>query len=144
MRVAIAAELGQRQCDVEDARAGQHGVGRAAARQGSDAWNRREAGGGAGVAATASGCEVRLRQTAGDVARQGEASARPGSGGAEAGVTRGRAQSGTGAAGVAHMARAAAAARGRGKQRRGGGAHVDEGGPSCKMQKYRDSTVIPR
>jgi hypothetical protein len=32
-RVATAAELGQRQCDVEDARAGQHGVGRAAARR---------------------------------------------------------------------------------------------------------------
>jgi hypothetical protein len=38
--VATAAELGQRKCDVEDARAGQHGVGRAAARQGSDAWVR--------------------------------------------------------------------------------------------------------
>jgi hypothetical protein len=89
MRVATAAELGQRQCDVEDARAGQHGVGRAAARQESDAWNRQEAGGGAGVTATASGGEARVGQTAGDVARQGEASARPGSGGTGAGVARG-------------------------------------------------------
>jgi hypothetical protein len=105
---------------VEDARAGQHRVGRAAARQGSDAWNHREAGGGTGVAATASGGEARLGQTAGDVARQGEASARSGSGGAKAGVTRGRAQSGAGAAGVAHMARTVAAARGRGKQIRVG------------------------
>jgi hypothetical protein len=67
-RVATAAELGQRQCDVEDARAGQHRVGRAA-RQESDALNRREAGGGAGVAATVSGGEARLGQTKGDVAR---------------------------------------------------------------------------
>jgi hypothetical protein len=32
-RVAIAAALGQKKCDVEDARASQHGVGRAAARR---------------------------------------------------------------------------------------------------------------
>jgi hypothetical protein len=79
-----------------------------------------EAGGGAGVAATASGGEARLWQTAGDVARQGEASVRPGSGGAEAGVAHGLAQSSAGTARAAHMAGTAAAARGRGKQRRGG------------------------
>jgi hypothetical protein len=37
--VAVAAELGQELCDVEAARAGQHGVGRAAAREKSDAWD---------------------------------------------------------------------------------------------------------
>jgi hypothetical protein len=36
------AKLGERQCDVEDAWARQHKVGRAAARQGSDAWDRRK------------------------------------------------------------------------------------------------------
>jgi hypothetical protein len=79
-----------------------------------------EAGGGAGVAATASSGEAWLGQTAGDVARQGEASARPGSGGAEAGVARGLAQSSAGTAGAAHMAGTAATVRDRGKQRRGG------------------------
>jgi hypothetical protein len=74
---------------VGDAGARQHKVGRAAARQGSDTWDRREVGGGAGVAATASGGEEQLRQTTGDVARQGEASAGPGSGGAGAGAARG-------------------------------------------------------
>jgi hypothetical protein len=103
-RMAIAAELVQRQCDVGNAGARQHKVGRAAAGPGSDAWNRREARGGAGVAATASGGEVRLGQIAGGVARRGGASARPGSGGAEAGAARGREQSGAGAAGAAHMA----------------------------------------
>jgi hypothetical protein len=38
-RVAAVAELRQELCDVEDARAGQHGIGRATARQRSDAWN---------------------------------------------------------------------------------------------------------
>jgi hypothetical protein len=38
-RVAIMAALGQKLCDVEAARAGQHGVGRAAAQQKSDAWD---------------------------------------------------------------------------------------------------------
>jgi hypothetical protein len=38
-RVAIAAALGQELSDVEDARAGQHGVGRAAAQQRDDAWS---------------------------------------------------------------------------------------------------------
>jgi post-segregation antitoxin (ccd killing protein) len=37
--VAIAAALGQKQCDVGVARASQHGVERAAAQQRSDAWN---------------------------------------------------------------------------------------------------------
>jgi hypothetical protein len=42
--VAIAAALGQKLSDVEDAQAGQHGVGRAAGQQRGDAWNvgRRE------------------------------------------------------------------------------------------------------
>jgi hypothetical protein len=38
-RVAIAAALGQKLSDVEDARAGQHGVGRVAAQQRDDAWS---------------------------------------------------------------------------------------------------------
>jgi hypothetical protein len=79
--VATGAELGQRQCDMEDAMAGQHGVGRAAARQGVDAWDRREARGGAGL--------LRRRATArggsggqsGGVARRGEDSAARGGGG---------------------------------------------------------------
>jgi hypothetical protein len=69
-RVATAAELGQRKCDMEDARAGQHGVGGAAARQGSDAWVRQEAEGGAKVAATAGGGEAQFGQAVG---RSGEA-----------------------------------------------------------------------
>jgi hypothetical protein len=94
--MATAVELGQRQCDVGNAGTRQHKVGRAAARPGSDAWDRWEAGGGAGVAATASGGEEQLGQTAGDMARQGKASARPGSGGADAGAVRGRPQGGSG------------------------------------------------
>jgi hypothetical protein len=38
-RMAIAAALGQKLSNVEDARAGQHGVGRAVARQKSDTWD---------------------------------------------------------------------------------------------------------
>jgi hypothetical protein len=45
----------------------------------------RKAGGGAGLTATASGGEVQLGQTVGDVAERGEASAGAGSGGAEVG-----------------------------------------------------------
>jgi hypothetical protein len=90
------AKLGQQQCDVGNAGARQHKVGRAAARQGSDAWDRREAGGGTDhLAATASGGEEQLGQTAGGVARRGEASARPGSGGAGAGAARGLPQGGS-------------------------------------------------
>jgi hypothetical protein len=37
--VAIGAALGQKLSDVEDARAGQHGVRRAAAQQWGDVWN---------------------------------------------------------------------------------------------------------
>jgi hypothetical protein len=44
----------------------------------SDTWARREAGGGTGYAATASGSEAQLGQTAGDVARWGKDNARPG------------------------------------------------------------------
>jgi hypothetical protein len=64
----------------------------------------QKAGCGSGDAATASGGEVQLGQTAGDVAERGEASAGAGSGRAEAGVARAWAQRGAGAAGVAHMA----------------------------------------
>jgi hypothetical protein len=52
-------------------------------------WARREIGGDAGDAATASGGEVQLGQEAGGVARQGEASARAESGGASGGAARG-------------------------------------------------------
>jgi hypothetical protein len=63
-------KLGQQQCDVGNAGARQHKVERAAARQGIDAWNRREAGGGTDrFAATASGGEEQFGQTAGGVAR---------------------------------------------------------------------------
>jgi hypothetical protein len=79
-----------------------------------------EAGSGTGVAATASGGEARLGQTAGDVVRQGEASARPGSGRAGAGAARGLPQGGSGAGrstahGRPELRRCAAE-----KQRRGG------------------------
>jgi hypothetical protein len=81
-----------------DAGARKHKVRRAAARQGSDAWDRREAGGGTDrLAATATGGEDQLGQTASGVARRGEASARPGSGGAGAGAARGLPQGGSGA-----------------------------------------------
>jgi hypothetical protein len=80
---------------------------------------RWKAGGGVGDAATASGGEAQLGQTAGDVAGRGEASAGAGSGGAEAGAARGGVLSGAEIAGVVHMAGRTAAARGRGEQRRG-------------------------
>jgi hypothetical protein len=38
-RVVIAAALGQKLCDVEAARTGQHGIGRAVAQQKNDAWD---------------------------------------------------------------------------------------------------------
>jgi hypothetical protein len=64
------AKLGQQQCDVGNAGARQHKVGRAATRQGSDAWDHREAGGGTDcLAATASGSKEQLGQTAGGVVR---------------------------------------------------------------------------
>jgi hypothetical protein len=48
------AKLGQQHFNVGNAGAREHKVGRAAARQGSDAWNHREAGGGTDrLAATA-------------------------------------------------------------------------------------------
>jgi hypothetical protein len=43
------ANRGQQQCDVGNTGARQHKVRRAAARQGSDAWDRREARGGTGL-----------------------------------------------------------------------------------------------
>jgi hypothetical protein len=69
----------------------------------------------------------------GGVARRGGASERPGSGGAEAGATRGRAQSGAGSAGVAHVA---SQSSGSARQRNREG-EVDEGGPGCKLQKIQ-------
>jgi hypothetical protein len=99
---------------VGDTGARQHKVGRAAARQGSDAWDHREAGGGTGVAATASGGEKQLGQTAGDVARQGEASVGPGSGGAGVGAARGLPQGGSGVGRcMAHGRQSAGGARQR-------------------------------
>jgi hypothetical protein len=68
---------------------------------------------------TASGGEAQLRQTAGDVAERGEASAGVGNCRAEAGVAGGKVLSGAETAGAAHMAGRTAAARGREEQRRG-------------------------
>jgi hypothetical protein len=116
------AKRGQQQCDVGNAGARQQKVGRAAVRQVSDAWDCREARGGAGLLqrrATASGG---FSGQSGGVARRGGASARPRSGGAEAGATHGRAQSSAGAAGAAHMASQSsggAQQRNRGKGERG-------------------------
>jgi hypothetical protein len=70
----------------------------------SGTWARREAGGAAGDAATASGGDVQLGQEAADVAERGGASAGAGSGGAEARATRARAQRNAGAAEAVHMA----------------------------------------
>jgi hypothetical protein len=64
---------------------------------------------------TVSGGEVQRATWRG----QRVASARAGSGGAEAGVARGEVLSSVEMAGAAHMAGIAAAARGRGEQRRG-------------------------
>jgi hypothetical protein len=117
--VAAAAELGQEHCDVEDARASQHGVGRAAAQQRSDAWNvgRQE------VARVMLRWRAAVKHSSGrqsgGVSRRGQASARAGSGGVEAGVARGEVLSSAETAGAAHMAGRMAAARGRGEQRRG-------------------------
>jgi hypothetical protein len=52
-------------------------------------WSRRETGGGAGDATTASGGEVQLGQEASGVARQGEANVRAESGGQSGGAARG-------------------------------------------------------
>jgi hypothetical protein len=79
-------------------------------------WNCRKAGGGTGDAATVSGGEAQLGQTAGDVARAGGGQREVGEGGGGAGKGTWTAQSGTEAA---HMARAVTAARGRGEWRRG-------------------------
>jgi hypothetical protein len=82
----------------------------------------------------------RRRNTAraggGGVARQGKASARAGSSGAETGASRARAQRGAGAAGTAHRAGAVAVACGRGeieeRER-----EVDEGGPKCNFRELQ-------
>jgi hypothetical protein len=123
-----------------DAGARHHKVGRAAARQGSDAWDRREVGGGAGVAATASGGEEQLGQTVGDVVRQGEASAGPGAAGQVLGRHVACLRAALERGGARHMGGRAAAARGRETEERG--REVDEGGPSCQFQKYRDPSVM--
>jgi hypothetical protein len=88
---AATVRRGERGCETAQ---GREGGGKA----GSDAWDRRETAGGTDcLAATASGGEEQLGQTAGGVARRGEASARPGSGGAGAGAARGLPQGGSGA-----------------------------------------------
>jgi hypothetical protein len=102
--VATAAELGQRQWDVVDARVGQHEVGRAAAWQGSDAWNRREQEVALESLRRRTAVKHGSGRQSGGVSRRGEASTRPGSGGAEAGTARGRAQNGAGAVGATHLA----------------------------------------
>jgi hypothetical protein len=89
------------------------------ARYGSDAWNHRKEGGGAGHVATVSGGEAQLRQTAGDVARAEGGQREVGEGGGGAGKGTWTAQSGAEAAEAAHFARTVTAARGRGEQRRG-------------------------
>jgi hypothetical protein len=128
---------------VGNAGARQHKVGRAAARQESDAWDRREAGGGTDhLAVTASGGVEQLGQTVGGVARRGEASARPGSGGAGAGAARGLPQGGSRAGRcTAHGRVRAAAARGRGTEEEGELKEEDED-YSVILQKYRDLTVM--
>jgi hypothetical protein len=96
-----------------------------------------EAGGGAGVAATASGGEDQLGETAGGVVRRGEASARVGSGGAEAGVARGNVLSGAEMAGAAHMAGQWRQRAAEEKQRREREREVDEGGPECNFREMQ-------
>jgi hypothetical protein len=117
--VAIAAALGQKQCDVEEARASRHGAGRAAAPQKSDAWNvgRQEVVREMLRRRAAAKCSSGRRRAT--WRGQRVASARAGSGGAEAGVACGEVLSSAETAGVAHMAGTAAAARGREEQRRG-------------------------
>jgi hypothetical protein len=93
-----------------------------------------EAGGGAGAAAMASSGEVRLGQTAGDVARQGE-TARLG----------GRAVAlGGGGTWLAPEQRRDGRGGAHGRDNDGGtrqrkteerGREVDEGGPGCNFQK---------
>jgi hypothetical protein len=72
-----------------------------------------------GDAATASGGEAQLGQTAGDVARTGFGQREVGEGGGGAGKGTWTAQSGAEAAEAAHMAGRVAAACGTEKQRRG-------------------------
>jgi hypothetical protein len=78
------------------------------------------AGGGAGVAATASGGEARLGQAVERRVAAGKSQRKVGKRRGRGCATRGRAQSGAGVARAAHMAGTVVAARGRGKQRRGG------------------------
>jgi hypothetical protein len=72
-----------------------------------------------GDAATASGGEAQLGQTAGDVARARGGQREVGERGGGAGKGTWTAQSSIEAAEAAHMAGAATAVRGRGEQRRG-------------------------
>jgi hypothetical protein len=84
-------------------------------------------------AATASGGEARLGQTAGGVARRGGARARPGSGRVGTGAACGLPQGGSGAGRCTAHGRQSG---GGGTQRnRGGGREVDKGGLDCNFQK---------
>jgi hypothetical protein len=117
--VVAAAELGQELYDVEATRAGQHGVGRAAAWQKSDVWNvgRQEVAREMLRRRATAKCSSGRRRTT--WRGHGVASARAESGGAEAGVARGEVLSSAETAGAALMAGRTVAARGRGEQRRG-------------------------
>jgi hypothetical protein len=79
---------------------------------------RGKAGGGAADSATASGGGDQLGQEAHNVAERGEASARVGSGGAEARTARGTVLSGAEPAVTAHMAELRRWRAAEGKQRR--------------------------
>jgi hypothetical protein len=115
---------------------GQHGVGMAAARRGNDAWNHRKAGGGMKDAATASGGEAQLGQTASDMARARGGQREVVEGGGRAGKGTWTAQSGAEAAEVAHMAGRAAAARGT-KKTEEREREVHEGGPNCNITEMQ-------
>jgi hypothetical protein len=101
----------------------------------SGTWARREAGGGAGDAATVSGSEAQLGQTA----ATWEARWSQREGGKRRG--RGRGDTCTGAEGCrsgrdgAHGRGRATAARGRETERRE--RQVDEGGPKCNFREMQ-------
>jgi hypothetical protein len=81
-----------------------------------------------------------LRRQWRDVERRGEGQRGVGNGGASAGAARGAGGSGAGAAGARHMADEGGGV-GQRRKNTGGGLEVDEGGLSCKFQKYMESTV---
>jgi hypothetical protein len=91
------------------------------------------AGGGAGVIATTSGGEARLGQAVERRVPAGKSHRKVVKRRGRGWATCGRAQSGAGVAGAAHMAGTVAAARGREAEERG--REVDEEGPGCNFQK---------